>query len=275
MNHRTSFFDTNIDFYSHYTILNQVVSLPIAWCSKLGLFVVDFARYNSVDKKNKSKILFLSNKPIIFLLNLMLIIAGGFVCFLYFFGCDPLMRKKINNKNQIGIYWLHLVLSRNLPSLSGIFFASITYYSIVQHSLGMSFCTKSIIDETLGPFLIDRFKINEKFKHFVKKIFLLSMGILSLLLSQLFQYGKKTMLSYFFMFNNLINSPILGLFLLSMFNPYANHVGASTAFVLNLIINFWFGSSLLFNQARTQELVRNTVLCSQSSSQFLSKISRL
>ncbi|RNA25422.1 Sodium-coupled monocarboxylate transporter 1 [Brachionus plicatilis] len=83
------------------------------------------------------------------------------------------------------------------------------------------------------------------------------------------------MLSYFFLFNNFINSPILGLFLLSMFIPYANHAGAAVAFVLNLLINFWFGSGLIFNNAKPQEFVRNTVLCSKSSSQFLYNISRL
>lgn len=275
MNQRTTFFDTNTDLYTHYTILNQALSLPMAWCSKLGLFFVDFSRYKSIESKKKSKILFLSNIPVMVFLNLILIIAGGFVCFLYFFGCDPLMRKQIKNKNQIGVYWLHLVLSRNLPSFSGILFASIIYYSIIQHSLGMNSCTKSIINETLGPYIIDRFKIKEKFKTLIKKFFLVCMGIMSLLISQAFQYGKKTMLSYFFMFNNLINSPLLGLFLLSMFIPYANHVGAAVAFVLNLLINFWFGSSLMFNQTKPQEFVRNTVLCAKSSNRFLYNISRL
>lgn len=91
-------------------------------------------------------------------------------------------------------------------------------------------------------------------------------GAASIPYSALFQYSRNTMLSLFYVFNNSLNSPILGIFLLSMFNPYANHTGALTAFVLNIFINIWLVlGHLVFNSARPQEFDHHTELCANSS----------
>lgn len=276
INHRTNFFDKSVDTSTRYTILNQLLSLPMPWCSKLGLFISNFMRYRSLESETKSKVLFISNIPLMILVNLLLLVAGGLVCFLYFFGCDPVKNKQILNKNQIGVYWLHLILSKNIPSLSGILFASIVYYSLIQHSLGMALCSKTIIDETLNPYVVDKLKIAEKHKQKIRKCFCILLGVLSLLIAQGFQYAKNTMLSLFFLFNNSINSPLLGLFLLSIFNPYANHVGATSAFVLNLAFNFWIGSgSLLFSRLKSQEMPTNTMLCENSLANRFSNFTHL
>ncbi|CAF0712364.1 unnamed protein product [Brachionus calyciflorus] len=276
LNQRTTLFDKSIDLHTRYTILNQVLSLPLPWCSKLGLFIADFMRYKSIEPKKKSKILFLSNIPVMIFLNFILLLAGGLVCFLYFFGCDPLKRKQIQNKNQIGIYWLHLVLSRNIPSLSGILFASIIYYSVIQHSLGMALCSKTVIDETLNPYLFDRLSVGRNLKNFLKKLIPAILGTLSILMAYAFQFARNTMLSLFFVFNNSINSPLLGLFLVSMFNPYANHAGVSTAFVVNLIINFWIGSgSVIFSRTKSQEFPTNTLLCDHSHAHLFSNMTKM
>lgn len=130
---------------------------------------------------------------------------------------------------------------------------------MIQYSTGMSF-----IAHTLNTELLSRLTVNENVLRFLKFSTITVIGLASIPYSVLFQYSKNTMLSLFYIFNNSLNSPILGLFLLSMFNPYANYVGAMTAFLLNLAINLWLVlGSLVFSQTRSQEFETST--CSNST----------
>ena len=192
---------------------------------------------------------------------MILILAGSFFCFAFFYGCDPHLSAKVVNKNQIGIYWVHMTLSKALPSLSGIVFSCIVYFALIQHSIGMAIISKTLYDE-----LLQKLPLNHKSQLKLKNAIPILLGLASIPYSALFQFSKNTMLSLFFVFNNSLNSPILGLFLLSMFNPYANHVGAISAFLLNIFVNFWMVmGSMLFSRTKNQEFVHNTLYCMVNS----------
>lgn len=262
LNNRTTFFDLRVDLRIRYKMLNQVTSLPIPWCAIHALLLPNFMRYRSVKGVRKSRYLMISNFPFMFFVNMLILMAGGILCFLYFYGCDPLKAKKIPNKNGAGPYWLYLVLSKHAPSYCGILFSSIICYSVVQHSMGMALCSHTIFEETLNPLISLKVKISEAVSKKIKLFITVSLGIGSILLAISMEFAKNTMLALFFLFNNSTNSPILGLFLLSAFNPYANGFGALTGFVSNLCINYWLGSgSLIFSNLKKQEFAYDTNLC--------------
>jgi hypothetical protein len=220
-------------------------------------------RYRSIESKTKAKILFVSNIPAMGFVNFLLLFSGGIMCFLYFFGCDPYQSTRLWNKNQIGAYWLHDILAKNAPSLSGILFASIIYYALVQHSLGVELCSRALMQEAINPMLLNKVRrVKKAHKEALTKILSLFLGCLSIAYSISFQYARNTMISLFFVFNNSINSPILGFYLLSVFNPFANHVGAICAFLLNLAINAFMAiGTVMIARTKSQEFPLNTVLC--------------
>lgn len=260
-NNRMNFFNTNFDFSTKYTIINQCLSLSIPWTYIHSLFLPNFIRYRHIPGKNRSRFLVISNFPFMLLVNLILVISGGVLCYIYFYGCDPIVTGKLRNKNQIGTYWMYLVLSKNAPSFTGILFASIIGYSIVQHSMGMALLGKIVFREVIKPF----FNFSDIAKKYIKYCITLSFGILSTALCIGFRQVKITVLSLFFVFNNSINSPILGLFFLSAFNPYANHIGAMLALVINLVINIWLSLGLvLFSRFKSQEFESDIFLCNES-----------
>lgn len=107
---------------------------------------------------------------------------------------------------------------------------------------------------------------SERVNKILERVMPILVGAVSIPYSALFQYSRNTMLSLFYVFNNSLNSPILGYFLLSMFNPYANYVGALAAFVLNVAINCWLAlGNLVFSRTRTQEFDHHTKLCANST----------
>jgi hypothetical protein len=268
LNKRTEFFNLNTDFNTRYTILNQVTSLSQPWTTIHSLLLPNFIRYRLHIKGSnmKKRLTVISNFPCMVLMNAIVLLAGGIVMYLFFFGCDPISNKKFENKNQAGLYWLYLILSENAPSFTGILFASIMCYSIVQHSMGMSLCANSIYSEIIHPMFLYRFRFNDHVTKIIKICMTVFIGAISILYAISFKYLKNTALAMFFMFNNSTNSPILGLYFLSAFNPYANHVGAMTAFVLNLGINYFWGLGALnvYSNTISQEFPQTTLLCNRT-----------
>ena len=261
LNERTDFFETKTNIKIRYTLLNQLISLPMPWCAVHSLLLPNFIRYRSIEGKLKSRFFMVSNFPIMAMVNFLILLSGGVLCYLFFYGCDPFRAEKIGNKNQTGTYWLYLILSEYAPALSGVLFSSIICYSIVQHSSGMSLCANTLVEEAIKP-LVTCINLSEYACKRIKLALTVLLGVLSILYSMSFQFAKNTMLSLFFIFNNTTNSPILGLFLLSAFNPYANSFGAITGFVTNLLLNYWYASgSLLISK----ELPTDTTLCNANT----------
>lgn len=241
------------------------MSLPLPWCSKLGLFLPNYLRYRSIKSKTKSRLLFISSLPLTILFNFTLIVAGGLFCFVFFYTCDvnSATASKVANKNQLGIYWVHSILSTQLPTISGIVFACIVYHAIVQHSVGIS-----LIAQLLSEEISAKIDATSNKRLVIEKFIGLFIALCSIPYSGLFQHSRNTMLSLFFIFNNSLNSPILGLFLLSMFNPYANHVGALAAFLLNITINSWMVlGNLVFSRTKSQEFEH---FCNSTTPQLIS-----
>jgi hypothetical protein len=225
----------------------------------IGLFLPNFKQYNSKHCRNKSKFVLLADLPFMALVNGLVFGAGSFVCFFFFYGCDPFLSKEITNKNQIGVYWIHSILGKNVPILSGIFLSSLLFYSLVQHSYGMSLCATTLLREVIG---IENNVFTQKFTIIIKRCLITFLSVTSISYSIYFQNVKDTMLSMCFFFNNAINSPLLGLFLVSALNPLANHFGAITAFTCNVLFNLCLGLSRLNSDIyEPKEFKRTTLLC--------------
>ena len=261
LNERTNFFEMRTNIKIRYTLLNQMISLPMPWCAVHSLLLPNFIRYRSIEGKYKSRFLMVSNFPVMILVNFVILLSGGFLCYLFFYGCDPFRAEKILNKNQTGTYWLYLILSEYAPALTGVLFSSIICFSVVQHSSGIALCANTIVDETIRPFWSCAYLSEGACKR-VKLALTICLSVLSIMYSMSFQFARNTMLSLFFLFNNSTNSPILGLFLLSAFNPYANAFGAITGFVTNLLLNYWFASGSLII---AKEFPTDTALCNSNT----------
>ena len=260
---RTKFVELRTNMKIRFTLLNQLVSLPLSWCAVHALLLPNYIRYRSVESKLKSKLLLMSNLPVMVVFYVIILMSGGFACYLFFYGCDPHRTHQIRSRNQTGVFWMYTILAEYAPSLTGIIFASVICYSLMQHSSGVVMCANTLIDEVFRP-LCPSVKLTDADIKRVKRLITLALSFVSILYAFLFQFAKTTLLSLLFLFNNSTNSPILGLFLLSAFNPYANAFGAITGFLINLILNYWFvsGALLIYREAPRRPY---DVLCTSNS----------
>ena len=166
---------------------------------------------------------------------------SGICAFLFFYGCDPVYSGQLMNKNQVSTKWFIDSITTYVCGLSGISLSCLFSFSIYQLSLSLSACSKTLQNDVLLN------KCVEKYGTKVKKILYFLIIGLSSAFSFLLSYSKSSILSLFFFFNKTFNSPILGLFLLSVINPYANSFGATLSFVLCIFFEIWCSTLTFFS----------------------------
>ena len=204
-----------------------------------------------------------------FIINTIAVFCG-IVSYITFSNCDPYLSNTVQNKNQIASFFIIKVLNEKLPSVAGLCLSSLFVQGLMQHSFGISLSAQIFINDIINPISILNTEKSLKQRSLVilKHALVIIIGTLSILYSLSFQYVKNSVLSLFFLFNNSINSPLFALFLLSMFNPYANHIGAFSSFLIVLGINFWLGISAVttaISNPKSQEFIQNVTGCSNSS----------
>jgi Na+/proline symporter len=266
---RLNFIVSSNDLSTRYTVWNQLFSLPIPWCGFHGLLVPNINRYKQIKPRKNSSIFIISNLPVMFIINTIAVFCG-ILSYITFFNCDPYLSNQIQNKNQIASFFLITAINKKLPSVAGLCLSALFVQGLVQHSFGISLSAQIFINEIINPISMHKTEKNlqQVTLNIIKPILVIIIGILSIFYSLSFQYVKNSILSLFFIFNNSINSPLFALFLLSMFNPYANHVGAFSSFIIALGINFWLGISAVttaMSNPKSQEFIQNITQCSNLS----------
>lgn len=168
---------------------------------------------------------------------------SGICAFLFFYGCDPVYSGQLMNKNQVSTKWFIDSITTYIRGLSGISLSCLFSFSIYQLSLSLSACSKTLLNDVLLN------KCGEKYRTKVKKIVYFILVGLSSVFSFLLSYSKGSILSLFFFFNKTFNSPILGLFLLAVINPYANSFGAVLSFVLCILFEIYCSTLTFYSSA--------------------------
>lgn len=267
-NNRLKFIETAGDFTTRYTIWNQLFSVPLTWCTFHALLTPQIIRYKQIKSKDTSSLFMISHLPIMFLINTASVFCGIFI-YITFNDCDPYLSQKIVNKNQIATYFLITVLDKTLPSVAGLSLAVLFSYGILQNAFGLNFSVQIFITDILKPiYAANKKEIKEKHLLILRPILVFIISIISVFYAFSFQYLKSSILSLFFFMNASIHAPMTGLIFLSIFNPYANHVGALITYIIAIVVNIWLGigsiTTSLVN-TKSQEFIQNTDGCSNSS----------
>ena len=264
-NNRLNFVVTTGDFRTRYTIWNQLFSLPIPWCAFHAILVPNFTRYKQIKTKSCSNIFFISHLPIMFIINSIAVFIGIF-CYITFYDCDPYLSKVFSNKNQLASYFLIKVLDEKFPSLAGLFLASLFVCGIMQYTFGISLSGQIFLNDIFRPIITKKTKqkFDEIVMNIIKSTLVLGITALTIFFSFALQNMDRTIANFFFIFNISINSPVAALFFLSIFNPYANHVGALSSFLINISINLWFLIGALTSTLKGQAFTQSTNGCNST-----------
>ncbi|KAM9358379.1 sodium/iodide cotransporter [Symphorus nematophorus] len=238
---RINFNDFDIDPRQRYTFWSLSVGGALVWLSMYGVNQAQVQRYISCRTEREAQWALFVNQ-----VGLCLIVSSaatcGIVMFAYYINCDPLKSGRISAPDLYMPYFV-LDIFKSHPGFPGLFLACAYSGTLSTASTSINAMAAVTMEDLLRPHLHHMTQ---------KKLILISKG-LSLLygvscitvaaLSSLLDWG---VLQGSFTVMGVVSGPLLGVFILGIFVPAANKLGAFSGILVGFCVSLWLavGSTL-------------------------------
>ncbi|XP_075896730.1 sodium/iodide cotransporter isoform X2 [Nelusetta ayraudi] len=258
------------DVFQIFVMLSGFVAIFIHGTVLVGgpAAVVEIARNRS--RINFDEAIFVNQ------VGLCLLVASAAICgavmFAYYNNCDPLKTGKIATPDLYMPYFV-LDIFRTRPGFPGLFLACAYSGTLSTASTSINAMAAVTMEDLLQPHLLNMSQ---------KKLMLISRG-LSLLygigcitvavLSSLLDWG---VLQGSFTVMGVVSGPLLGTFILGMFIPAANRLGAFAGIFVGFLVSMWLavGSTLYPPSAETMGVLDSFATQCGSSNITVTNITR-
>ncbi|XP_068446160.1 sodium/iodide cotransporter [Clinocottus analis] len=238
---RINFNDFSVDPRQRYSFWSLTVGGSLVWLSMYGVNQAQVQRYVSCRTERDAQLAMFVNQ-----VGLCLIVSSaatcGMVMFAYYINCDPLKCGRISAPDLYMPYFV-LDIFRNHPGFPGLFLSCAYSGTLSTASTSINAMAAVTMEDLLRP----RLRLMTQ-----KKLILLSKGLSFLygvscitvaVLASLMDWG---VLQGSFTIMGVVSGPILGVFILGMFVPATNRLGAFTGLLVGFCVSMWLavGSSL-------------------------------
>ncbi|XP_026195204.1 solute carrier family 5 member 6 [Anabas testudineus] len=184
-------------------------------------------------------------------LALALSCVMGLVMFARYCGEDPSDKLGTSSRDAMVIYFVMDML-QGLPGLPGLFVACL--FSAALSTISSAF--NSLATVTMEDLIKPHFPaMSEARATLLSKVLAMSYGLVCLAMAYLTHLMGDSVLQVALKIFGMVGGPILGLFCLGMFFPWANSVGAVTGLGTGLSVSFWIGiGSIISHSSGTKPL---------------------
>ncbi|XP_041863103.1 sodium/iodide cotransporter isoform X2 [Melanotaenia boesemani] len=238
---RVNFNDFDFDPRKRYTFWTLSVGGTLVWLSMYGVNQAQVQRYISCRSERDAQWALFVNQ-----VGLCLIVSSaatcGIVMFAYYHNCDPLKSGKISAPDLYMPFFV-LDIFRNHPGFPGLFLACAYSGTLSTASTSMNAMAAVTMEDLLRPHLLH---MTQKKLIFVSKglSFLYGAGCITVAaLSSFLDWG---VLQGSFTVMGVVSGPLLGVFILGMFVPATNRLGAFSGILVGYCVSLWLavGSTL-------------------------------
>ncbi|XP_055362289.1 solute carrier family 5 member 6a isoform X2 [Betta splendens] len=160
----------------------------------------------------------------------------GLVMFARYGEDSPLDRGYVKTNDQMVLYFVMDVF-RDLPGLPGLFVACLFSGALSTISSAFNSLATVTIEDLIKPHFPN---MTEAKATLLSKAFALAYGLVCLAMAYLASTMGSVLQAAFSIFG-MVGGPLLGLFCLGMFFPWANSIGAVVGLVAGLAMAFWVG----------------------------------
>ncbi|XP_048236774.1 sodium-coupled monocarboxylate transporter 1-like [Haliotis rufescens] len=233
---RINFFNFDPDPTVRHSFWSLVIGGMISWTATFGVNQASVQRYCALPTLQKAKLSVMLNVLGVLIL-LTIVCLAGIITFAYYTqkGCDPLSAKYISNSNQLIPYFVMEVLG--YPGLPGLFISCLFSGALSTMSSCLNALAAVCWEDFLKPVLGER--LNERQKTLVTKFLVLFFGGTGIGMSFMAMTLGGTVLQASLSFTGAASGPLLGMFALGAFFPWANWIGAVVGGILGLAFPLW------------------------------------
>ncbi|KAH9498361.1 hypothetical protein Btru_008088 [Bulinus truncatus] len=228
--------DTRVDPSVRHSVWSLAIGGYFTWVAIFGVNQTQVQRAVTVPTLTKAKIAMWMNFPgKVFILFLCCFIGAYMSAF--YENCDPIKAKFISDSNQVLPMFVMDVLS-DVKGLPGLFIAGLFSGALSTLSSGLNSLSAAIFKDVID--LHWKGKFSDRTSRVISIILVMIFGGVLLGLAYVASLLGNVLQAALSLFG-IIGGPLLGVFSLGMFCPWANYIGAYCGLFGSLIFLFWIG----------------------------------
>uniref|UniRef100_A0A3Q3JRI5 Solute carrier family 5 member 5 n=1 Tax=Monopterus albus TaxID=43700 RepID=A0A3Q3JRI5_MONAL len=241
---RLNFNEFDVDPRQRYTFWSLSVGGALVWLSMYGVNQAQVQRYISCRTEREAQWALFVNQ-----IGLCLIVSSavtcGIVMFAYYVSCDPLISGRISAPDLYMPYFV-LDIFKKHPGFPGFFLACLYSRTLSTTSTSINTMVAVTMADLLQPHLthMTQRKLILVSKGLCRLTFLYGVGCVTIaVLSSFLDWG---VLQASFTVMGVVSGPLLGVFILGMFVPATNRLGAYSGILVGFCVSMWLavGSTL-------------------------------
>ncbi|XP_059167278.1 sodium-coupled monocarboxylate transporter 1-like [Physella acuta] len=266
---RIYFTDFNPDPAVRHSVWSLTIGAYFTWVAIFGVNQAQVQRAVTCPSLSKAQMAIWFNFPGLCLILYLCCFIGLYMSAFYE-NCDPLKSGFVDDVNQIIPMYVMDILG-DVIGLPGLFVAGLFSGALSTISSGLNSISACILEDVIRAYFAK--DLRESRARLFSQIIALIFGLVCLGLTYVAsQLGNilQAALSLF----GMIGGPLLGVFSLGMFFPWANKWGAYSGLFGSLIFMFWIGVGAAVVKPPTEKALRFVTNCNVTafSSEMLSKL---
>ncbi|XP_070533233.1 sodium-coupled monocarboxylate transporter 1-like [Ptychodera flava] len=232
---RIEFLNFSVDPRTRHSVFSVIVGGIFTWVAIYGVNQSQVQRYLTCKTYRDAKIAIYLNIPGLALV-LALAACCGLSMYAYYKNCDPLTAGYVAAADQLMPFFVMDLLGF-LPGLPGVFVSCMFSAALSTISSGLNSLaavTGEDIIRQIWP------SMNETKYTVITKCLALVYGCLSVFMAYVASNLGSVLQAALSIFS-LIGGPLLGLFSLGLFFPWANYIGAVVGLSVGMSMSLWMG----------------------------------
>ncbi|XP_062280803.1 sodium/iodide cotransporter [Scomber scombrus] len=231
---RINFDDFDVDPRKRYTFWSLCVGGTSVWLSMYGVNQAQVQRYISCRSERAAQWALFVNQ-----VGLCLIVTSagtcGIVMFAYYIHCDPLKSGRISAPDEYMPYFV-LDIFKHLPGFPGLFLACAYSGTLSTASTSINAMAAVTMEDLLQPHLLH---MPQKKRILISKGLSFLFGVGCITVAALSSFMDWGVLQGSFTVMGVVSGPLLGVFILGMFVPATNRLGAYSGILAGFCVSLW------------------------------------
>lgn len=235
---RIEFFDFNPDPTVRHTFWTLVVGNFFVWLPPYSIDQQMIQRYTSTTSLRQATLALFINIPSIFLM-ISLCSLLGLIMYSYYsaMDCDPLKSGRVKDPNQLVPRFVMDIFGF-APGIPGLFVAAL-FSGALSSVSSMLNSLAAVVWEDFIKLIPSARKTNDKTATVITKLLAACFAGIGIGMAFLFSTVGGTVLQMSLAFNGAAGAPMVGLFILGAFFPWANWIGALVGGILGFSLPMW------------------------------------
>lgn len=232
---RISGFDFNPDPFERHTFWTLSFGGIFVMLALYGVNQAQVQRYLSARTEREAII----SCYVVFPCQQIVLALGclmGLVMYAYYQEDNPLANGYVKTTDQMVLYFVMDVL-KDLPGLPGLFVACLFSGALSTISSAFNSLATVTMEDLIKPYFAD---MTESRATLLSKGLALAYGIICLAMAYIASQMGSVLQAALSIFG-MVGGPLLGIFCLGIFFPWANSTGAITGLLTGLVMAFWIG----------------------------------